>query len=276
MWILVRGIRVDHGARACPQSHDDHVRRDCHYVRRDCNPSDPMWVARLHGGVARLRPSPLYVHRARVRHPHTSICHVPRSLHSPWGYEPPGIPHSRRQLCRGRFSATGTSSSRCAYPTARPVAIRPLCDNNDNKRKGNGSPGHGCTWELALPLLLARRHAELGQTAPPAARVGPIPASASSNDLPSERRGATPADARPWRCNTGSQTSQRTSANLEIEIHKPRRACRQTLPAEFTNLGLHLSEPSKSFFKPPLQCGRTQGFMLPNLCFFIAKPKVNV
>ena len=135
MWILVRGIRVDHGARACPQSHDDHVRRDCHYVRRDCNPSDPMWVARLHGGVARLRPSPLYVHRARVRHPHTSICHVPRSLHSPWGYEPPGIPHSRRQLCRGRFSATGTSSSRCAYPTARPVAIRPLCDNNDNKKK---------------------------------------------------------------------------------------------------------------------------------------------
>ena len=76
--------------------------------------------------------------------------------------------------------------------------------------------------------------------------------------------------------NTGSLTSQITSANLEIEIHKPRRACRQTLPAEFTNLGLHLSEPSKSFFKPPLQCGRTQGFMLPNLCFFTAKPKVNV
>ena len=77
------------------------------------------------------------------------------------------------------------------------------------------------------------------------------------------------------RCNTSSQTSQRTSANLEIGIYKPRRACRQTLPAEFTNLGLHLSEPSKSFFKPPLQCGRTQGFMLPNLCFFTAKPKVN-
>ena len=76
--------------------------------------------------------------------------------------------------------------------------------------------------------------------------------------------------------NTRSLTSQITSANLEIEIHKPRRACRQTLPAEFTNLGLHLSEPSKSFFKPPLQCGHTQGFMLPNLCFFTAKPKVNV
>ena len=43
--------------------------------------------------------------------------------------------------------------------------------------------------------------------------------------------------------NTRSLTSQITSANLEIEIHKPRRACRQTLPAEFKNLALHLTEP---------------------------------
>ena len=130
----------------------------------------------------------------------------------------PPSPHldlSRRQLCLGRFSATGTSSSRCAYPTARPVAIRPLCDNNDNKKKSNGSPGHGCTWELALPLLLARRHAELGQTAPPAARVGQIPASASSNDLPSERRGATPADAQVW-CH-GCTSGQR-APNFKVPL----------------------------------------------------------
>ena len=43
------------------------------------------------------------------------------------------------------------------------------------------------------------------------------------------RRGATPADARPWRCNTGSQTSQSTLANLETEF--------------FTNLGEHVARP---------------------------------
>ena len=208
------------------------------------------------------------------------------------------IPTPRSVTCRGRFIVPGVTNplgyrthvgSSAEVASARqgrrpPAAhIQPHAPSQSARcviivieNKSNGSPGHGCTWELALPLLLARRHAELGQTAPPAARVGPIPASASSNDLSSERRGATPADARPWRCNTGSQTSQRTSANLEIEIHKPRRACRQTLPAEFTNLGLQFSKPSKSFSKPPLQCGHTQGFMLPNLCFFIAKPKVNV
>ena len=74
------------------------------------------------------------------------------------------IPTPRSVTCRGRFrgrcSATGTSSSRCAYPTARPVAIRPLCDNNDSKKKGNGSPGHGCTWDLDHYEM--GRHAEVG------------------------------------------------------------------------------------------------------------------
>ena len=35
MWILVRGIRVDHGARACPQSHDDHVGNHAPHVNHD-------------------------------------------------------------------------------------------------------------------------------------------------------------------------------------------------------------------------------------------------
>ena len=35
MWILVRGIRVDHGARACPQSHDDHVGNHAPHANHD-------------------------------------------------------------------------------------------------------------------------------------------------------------------------------------------------------------------------------------------------
>ena len=227
MWILVRGIRVDHGARACPQSHDDHVRRDCHYVRRDCNPSDPMWVARLHGGVARLRPSPLYVHRARVRHPHTSICHVPRSLHSPWGYEPPGIPHSRRQLCRGRFSATGTSSSRCAYPTARPVAIRPLCDNSDKKKVtvalGMGAPGN---WHS--------HYFSRGGTQSWAKLHRPLRALAQS-----------PLRPRQTTCpqSDGARHPPTPVHGVATQVRKPRNARRQTLILEFTNPGEHVAKP---------------------------------
>jgi len=61
------------------------------------------------------------------------------------------IPTPRSVTCRGRCrrrcNATGTSSSRCAYRNARPVAIRPLCDNSDNKKKvtvalGMGAPGN--------------------------------------------------------------------------------------------------------------------------------------
>ena len=57
-------------------------------------------------------------------------------------------PMSDGEARRGRCNATGTSSSRCAYRTARPVAIRTLCDNNDNTIKqitvalGMGAPGN--------------------------------------------------------------------------------------------------------------------------------------
>ena len=62
------------------------------------------------------------------------------------------IPTPRSVTCRcrlrGRCNATRTSSSRSAYRTARPVAIRTLCDNNDNTIKqitvalGMGAPGN--------------------------------------------------------------------------------------------------------------------------------------
>ena len=57
-------------------------------------------------------------------------------------------PMSDGEARRGRCNATGTSSSRCAYRTARPVAIRTLCNNNDNTIKqitvalGMGAPGN--------------------------------------------------------------------------------------------------------------------------------------
>ena len=106
------------------------------------------------------------------------------------------IPTPRSVTCRGRFIVPGVTNplgyrthvgSSAEVASARqgrrpPAAhIQPHAPSQSARcviivieNKSNGSPGHGCTWELALPLLLARRHAELGQTAPPAARVGPI------------------------------------------------------------------------------------------------------
>ena len=80
-----------------------------------------------------LRPSPLYVHRARVRYPHTSICHMPMSLprslrrdrdvvHA-WDTASAAVARTRR---RNPTTVTITSTRATAHTAAhRDAAVEP-------------------------------------------------------------------------------------------------------------------------------------------------------
>ena len=138
-------------------------------------------------------------------------------------------PMSDGEARRGRCNATGTSSSRCAHRTARPVAIRTLCDNNDNTKNqitvalGMGAPGnwHSHYFSRGGTQSWAKLHRPLRALAQSPLR----PRQATCPQSDGARHPPTPVHG------------------VATQVRKPRNARRQTLKLEFTNPGEHVAKP---------------------------------
>ena len=140
-------------------------------------------------------------------------------------------PMSDGEACRGRFSATGTSSSRCAYRTARPVAIRTLCDNNDNTIKqitvalGMGAPGNWHSHYLSR-----------GGTPSWAKLHRPLRALAQSPLRPRHKASTCPQSDK-------ARHPPLAVHGIATQVRKLRKSRRQTLKSKFTNPGEHVAKP---------------------------------